>query len=409
MQVAQVAAVAGTLALLVRDARRAGAQRARARDCVAAARAGLLRPARRDPRPALLAPALRGLRAAPALGGAGALATASGCSSRCSPCGATCTAPCSRARRSRARISCSSAGAQRPLRERRGGSRLRAGAVRQPGALEHAGVRARRAAQRGRPPGHRPVGAAQPERLAGRRVRARGGAAAGGRAALTAEAVGDRRARGPRAPDDARRARRHVARALRRPARRHRLRRRGALGPLAAPRAAGRARARRGGADRRRPRPAPERRHAALLDAHARARTRHAGARRGPDGRAGRRCRRARLGLEPDRRLPAVRPAALREWLQGLPAGDAALAHAPRAVLVRLDGKADRRLRRDRASAGSTPIPAPCSTSAWRACDLWRQAASCQASTSTSLPLGSARTCNGSERRWWLSTSSSNE
>jgi hypothetical protein len=36
------------------------------------------------------------------------------------------------------------------------------------------------------------------------------------------------------------------------------------------------------------------------------------------------------------------------DWLQGLPAGDAALAHAPRAVLVRLDGKADRRLRSDR-------------------------------------------------------------
>jgi hypothetical protein len=35
------------------------------------------------------------------------------------------------------------------------------------------------------------------------------------------------------------------------------------------------------------------------------------------------------------------------DWLRGLPAGDAALAHAPRAVLVRLDGKADRRLRSD--------------------------------------------------------------
>ena len=45
----------------------------------------------------------------------------------------------------------------------------------------------------------------------------------------------------------------------------------------------------------------------------------------------------------------------LREWLRGLPAGDAALAHAPRAVLVRLDGNADRRLRRTRASGGSIP------------------------------------------------------
>jgi hypothetical protein len=33
------------------------------------------------------------------------------------------------------------------------------------------------------------------------------------------------------------------------------------------------------------------------------------------------------------------------EWLRGLPAGDAALAHAPRAVLVRHGGKAERRLR----------------------------------------------------------------
>jgi hypothetical protein len=35
------------------------------------------------------------------------------------------------------------------------------------------------------------------------------------------------------------------------------------------------------------------------------------------------------------------------EWLRGLPAGDAALTHAPRAVLVRFDSKAERRLRRD--------------------------------------------------------------
>jgi hypothetical protein len=35
------------------------------------------------------------------------------------------------------------------------------------------------------------------------------------------------------------------------------------------------------------------------------------------------------------------------DWLRGLPAGDAALAHAPRAVLVRLDSKAERRLRRN--------------------------------------------------------------
>jgi hypothetical protein len=37
------------------------------------------------------------------------------------------------------------------------------------------------------------------------------------------------------------------------------------------------------------------------------------------------------------------------EWLLGLPAGDAALTHAPRAVLVRRDSKAERRLRSDAA------------------------------------------------------------
>lgn len=49
--------------------------------------------------------------------------------------------------------------------------------------------------------------------------------------------------------------------------------------------------------------------------------------------------------------IDAFRPADQRtyvDWLQGLPAGDAALAHAPRAVLVRLDGDADRRLRSNR-------------------------------------------------------------
>ena len=37
------------------------------------------------------------------------------------------------------------------------------------------------------------------------------------------------------------------------------------------------------------------------------------------------------------------------DWLRGLPAGDAALTHAPRAVLVRRDSKAERRLRSDAA------------------------------------------------------------
>ncbi len=42
--------------------------------------------------------------------------------------------------------------------------------------------------------------------------------------------------------------------------------------------------------------------------------------------------------------IDAFRPADQRlyvDWLRGLPAGDAALAHAPRAVLVRLDGDAE--------------------------------------------------------------------
>ena len=48
--------------------------------------------------------------------------------------------------------------------------------------------------------------------------------------------------------------------------------------------------------------------------------------------------------------IDAFRPSDQRtyvDWLQGEPTGDAALAHAPRAVLVRRDGKADRRLRAD--------------------------------------------------------------
>ena len=110
--------------------------------------------------------------------------------------------------------------------------------------------------------------------------------------------------------------------------------------------------------------------------------------------------------------IDAFRPSDQRlyvQWLQGLPAGDAALAHAPRAVLVRRDGKADLRLRRDRGLPPGRLRSPHRALRARRARLRTSQAASCQASTSTSLPLGSARTCNGSERRWWLSTSSSNE
>ena len=109
--------------------------------------------------------------------------------------------------------------------------------------------------------------------------------------------------------------------------------------------------------------------------------------------------------------IDAFRPADQRlyvDWLRGLPAGDAALAHAPRAVLVRLDGEADRRLRADRdfRRVGSDPRAVLYERVGGR--DV-AQAASCQASTATSFALGSARTCSGRERRWWLSTSSSNE
>ena len=238
--------------------------------------------------------------------------TASGCSSRCSPCGATCTAPCSRARRSRARISCSSAGAQRPL-ESVAVAVASALALCANPALWNTpayvlGVLHNEAARQA-------IGlwaplspsdwldvvfvlAAVP--LVAGALRSRPKlweiVALAGLALLTIHA-----ARGgmwlalfavPLAATG--------------------FGGRGALGPPAAPRAAGRARARRGGADRRRPRPAPERRHAAHAGAHACGRTRHAGARRGSDGGAGGGCRRPRLGLESDRRLPAVRPAALR-------------------------------------------------------------------------------------------------
>ena len=225
VQIAQVAAVAGTLALLARDARRSGA-----RERALAIALLLLVPACFGPfvairGPALLAPAVRRLRAAAALGGAGAFAPHLAARPAARRVGEPARRRAHRRGRRR-RLPRLRARPAAPARERRRGARLRAGAVRQPGALEHAGVRARRAAERGRAPGHRPVGAAQPGRLAGRGVRARGGAAARRRAPLTAQAVGDRRARRPRAADGARRARRHVARALRRPARRHGLRRR---------------------------------------------------------------------------------------------------------------------------------------------------------------------------------------
>ena len=209
-------------------------------------------------------------------------------------------------------------------------------------------VCAGRARERGRSPGDRAVGAAQPRQLARRRVRARRRGAARGRTALTSEALGARRNGGPRAPDGARRARRHVARAVRGAARRVRLRR-----PLhgrarAAPRTPLRARAARRRADRRRARSAAERRDRTADAAHARAR-------RGTPvlaedllaeqvaDRGGR--------VWVSNPIDAFRQADQRlyvAWLRGLPEGDAALAHAPRAVLVRLDGDADRRLRGDR-------------------------------------------------------------
>ncbi len=64
-------------------------------------------------------------------------------------------------------------GRARPRESARRRARLRARPVRQSGALEHAGLRARRARERGGEAGDRPVGAAQPRQLAGRRVHRR--------------------------------------------------------------------------------------------------------------------------------------------------------------------------------------------------------------------------------------------
>ena len=182
LQIAQVAAVAGTLALLARDARRAGAQGARAGHRAAAAPARLLRPDRRHPRPALLPAAVRRLRAAAAVGVAGALESHLADRPAVRPVGEPARR---RAHGSRGRGRVPDLRARTPAarREHRGDGRLRARPVRQSRALAHAVVRARRAAQRGRAPGHRPVGAAQPAQLARCRVRACRGGAAGGRPA----------------------------------------------------------------------------------------------------------------------------------------------------------------------------------------------------------------------------------
>ena len=276
-------------------------------------------------------------------------------------------------------------------RERRRDARLRARAVRQSRALEHARVRARRAAQPGGAPGDRPLGAAQPAQLAGRRVRR------SPRSALLAGAAA-------RAPARCGRSSRSAGLAL--------LTLHAARGgmwlalfavPLAAAGFGGRARSgplprlarpvalalRRGRAARRRARAA---RRAARRRDSRRARWR---------SRTARRCSAEDLLAEQvadaggrvwvSNPIDAFSTADQRvyvEWLRGLPAGDAALAHAPRAVLVRR-GRQGRSpaAQRKRASAASPPTRAPCSTSASPS-EPAAQAASCQASTSTSLALG---------------------
>ena len=93
--------------------------------------------------------------------------------------------------------------------------------------------------------------------------------------------------------------------------------------------------------------PLPSGAGAPLVDAHARARARHAGAGRGP---AAEQVADAGGRVWVANPIDAFRESDQRvyvEWLRGLPAGDAALAHAPRAVLVRRDSKAERRLRTD--------------------------------------------------------------
>ena len=141
------------------------------------------------------------------------------------------------------------------------------------------------------------------------------------RAALAAEALGARRARRADPPDAARGARRHVARALRRATRGDGLRRQRASRAAAAPRAAGRARPGRGRLHRAGARPATERRHRAGAAADARARRRHARPGGGPARRAGCRCRRTRLGREPHRRVPAGRSEGLRRVAPRRPGG----------------------------------------------------------------------------------------
>ena len=189
MQIAQVAAVAGTLALLARDARRAGAhERALAIAllllvpacfgpivairaqlfslplfalCVLLLRAESRAPSRRI---WLLVPlfALWGNLHGAVLTGA-AVAGAYLVFER---------------------------GRQRPGESVAVAARRALALCANPALWEHAGVRARRAAERGRAPGHRPLGAAQPEQLARRGVRAGSRGAARGRAALAAASCG---------------------------------------------------------------------------------------------------------------------------------------------------------------------------------------------------------------------------
>ena len=312
---------------------------------------------------------------------------ASGCSSRCSRCGATCTARCSRARRSPAPISSSSAAASAPGESVAVMRRIGAGAVRQPRALEDA--RPTCSASCTTRPRARPSACGRRSTRATRstwRSRSRRRRARRGRAAL-APALWELIALGGLALLTAARcARRHVARALRGAARRRRLRRaacapsrcRGwrkpvalallvvvligiARGPLPGG-ASGQMVARTVALAHGTPVLAEDLLAEQVADAGGRVWVSNP----------------IDAFSKPDQRLYV-------DWLRGLPAGDAALAHAPRAVLVRYDGKADRRLRRDSAFRRVERRHARGAVRARRLFVRSPQAASCQASTSTLL------------------------
>ena len=250
-------------------------------------------------------------------------------------------------------------------------ARVRARAVRQSGALGHPELRARRPAQRGRAPVLRPVGAARPPR-----------AGSTSRSSSPASPSSPARCAPARSRGSSWRSRASPLLTL------HAARGGVWLALFAVPLAA----AGFGGRGARRgrlhaPRPAAGVR--ADRDRHRRHRARAARERCGRRGcctarsrsRMARRCwprmcspsrsptQGGRVWMANPIDAFSTRGSARLRRVDARAAGRAtrALAHAPRAVLVRLGGKAERRLRANAASAASPPTRAPCSTRASRA------------------------------------------